>query len=197
MLLPALSKARAKARAITCVNNFKHDMLFVNMYTNDNDDFFPSNYNDNAWFKFLIYSGYIQDDKKRPGLRCPANANNDSVSAELQDWKNDYVCYGTYETSQYNGSAWSGKHLMVRAWLDTVGAMYGNYVKNHGGGEPSTTPYLLESVSSSNTDYFSWYAERVHFYHNEMTNLGFVDGHVESWSDTKFHDFMYWVTMVY
>ena len=41
MLLPALSKAREKARAISCVNNLKQLTLGNLLYTNDYDDFLP------------------------------------------------------------------------------------------------------------------------------------------------------------
>ncbi|MCQ2402746.1 MAG: type II secretion system GspH family protein [Lentisphaeria bacterium] len=41
MLLPALSKARNKARDISCVNNLKQIMLGALLYTNDCDDFLP------------------------------------------------------------------------------------------------------------------------------------------------------------
>ena len=41
MLLPALSKAREKARAISCVNNLKQLQLGMLLYTNDYDDFLP------------------------------------------------------------------------------------------------------------------------------------------------------------
>ena len=41
MLLPALSKAREKARAISCVNNLKQVQLGILLYTNDEDDFLP------------------------------------------------------------------------------------------------------------------------------------------------------------
>ena len=37
MLLPALSKAREKARQISCTNNMKQVTLAMAMYTNDND----------------------------------------------------------------------------------------------------------------------------------------------------------------
>ncbi len=41
MLLPALSKARAKAEAIGCVNNIKQMVLFAQMYANDNKNRLP------------------------------------------------------------------------------------------------------------------------------------------------------------
>ncbi len=41
MLLPALSKAREKARAIACVSNQKQLALAVVMYSADNDDWMP------------------------------------------------------------------------------------------------------------------------------------------------------------
>ena len=41
MLLPALSKARAKARQIACVNNQKQIGLYINLYLNDFNDYFP------------------------------------------------------------------------------------------------------------------------------------------------------------
>ena len=39
MLLPALSKARDKARGISCVSNLKQSTLGFEMYLGDNDTF--------------------------------------------------------------------------------------------------------------------------------------------------------------
>jgi len=41
MLLPALSRARAAAQSIKCVSNLKQLGLGMNMYANDNNQFFP------------------------------------------------------------------------------------------------------------------------------------------------------------
>ncbi|MCS7180538.1 MAG: type II secretion system GspH family protein [bacterium] len=41
MLLPALSKAREKARQVSCTNNLKQLYIALEMYANDNNDFYP------------------------------------------------------------------------------------------------------------------------------------------------------------
>ncbi len=41
MLLPALSKAREKARAVSCTNNLKNLQLGNILYSNDYDDYLP------------------------------------------------------------------------------------------------------------------------------------------------------------
>src|SRR5437867_13116510 len=45
MLLPALSKAKAKADRIKCLNNLKQIGLFMQLYTDDNNDVFPGHRN--------------------------------------------------------------------------------------------------------------------------------------------------------
>ncbi len=44
MLLPALSKAREKARTISCVNNQKQVVLAYTLYSVDNEDYVPGGY---------------------------------------------------------------------------------------------------------------------------------------------------------
>src|SRR6266852_1915529 len=46
MLLPALSRAKSKAAAITCMNNAKQVSLAFNMYVLDYTDFYPPNPDD-------------------------------------------------------------------------------------------------------------------------------------------------------
>src|SRR5688500_12822548 len=45
MLLPALAKAKAKGQRTHCMNNLKQISLFMQLYTDDNDDKFPGHRN--------------------------------------------------------------------------------------------------------------------------------------------------------
>ena len=103
LLLPALARAKAKAHAITCLNNEKQWSLAVRMYSDDNSDFVPQEGNtilpidrqpDNvdAWYN--VVSTYV----KQPSLvslyaATPANpptASTHSIyacpSSEKPNW---------------------------------------------------------------------------------------------------------------
>ncbi len=75
MLLPALNKAREKAREITCRNNLKQLGLGFTLYTGDNKDWLPPNQADwggpatnssgtifspGSWWQVLYYGKYVQ-----------------------------------------------------------------------------------------------------------------------------------------
>ncbi len=82
MLLPALSKAREKARNISCVNQLKQLYTGAYMYTDSNDDTLPkmsatcataySNLNTlgDAWFGLINF--YVTNEKT---FACPADTN--------------------------------------------------------------------------------------------------------------------------
>jgi prepilin-type N-terminal cleavage/methylation domain-containing protein len=62
MLLPALGKAKAKGERIKCLNNLRQIALFMQLYTDDNNDLFPGHRNtglntDNAAFSLTNWWG--------------------------------------------------------------------------------------------------------------------------------------------
>lgn len=56
ILLPALSKAREKARSIMCVNNLKQISLILAIYSGDSDDYLPQT---SGWVSILWNSGCL------------------------------------------------------------------------------------------------------------------------------------------
>ena len=71
MLLPALSKARAKARDITCINQLKQIGIYFMLYLDDNDDSYPlvnnavvGGSNQAGFWAYTFYkNGYTGDAK--------------------------------------------------------------------------------------------------------------------------------------
>ena len=77
MLLPALSKAREKARAIACVNNNKQIGLAIVMYADENNDDFPYIVNPpGTTYQQLFYliKDYLSlsEDAPAPVAVCPS-----------------------------------------------------------------------------------------------------------------------------
>ncbi len=79
MLLPALNKARDKAKSISCASNLKQCALYFDMYANDHDDYYPApNSNGKTWAWYISdLAGEKNDDKeydkRYQQLRCPSS----------------------------------------------------------------------------------------------------------------------------
>ena len=106
MLLPALAKARAKARSISCVNNQKQCALGEQQYALDNNDFIflmhsSGQYQSDATNKYFDYdwSGHLMVQNYLPretnSVSCPA------VAAKLVHYSTSRYCYYTYGSWYY------------------------------------------------------------------------------------------------
>ncbi|MBQ6472116.1 MAG: DUF1559 domain-containing protein [Victivallales bacterium] len=93
MLLPALSKAREKARSISCTNNMKTIGVFFSLYCSDYEDRYPSTNSGNelvsadgpgvektihpqSWWHAVLNYYYGQDDFSHGRIkifRCPSH----------------------------------------------------------------------------------------------------------------------------
>ena len=85
MLLPALSKARNKAKAVSCISNVKQQALAVAMYTQNNMDIYPSV---NTVITNGIYPwSFVVAESSLPGkvLVCPAFKVTGAADATYQN----------------------------------------------------------------------------------------------------------------
>ncbi len=111
LLLPALGKAKEKARRISCINNVKQLMLSCHLYAQENRDFWPfPNWESNVsgtpgWLTTAPYNpndmqaglqkGVLWPFVKSPAVfRCPS-INTNAPTFRLRDNKlSDYIMNG-------------------------------------------------------------------------------------------------------
>ena len=106
MLLPALSKAREKARAISCTSNLKQIMTYWELYLDDFNDTFPPGRNifdPKQWYRdgtknVVTWAGmagilaeYTGDKKTN---FCPSSVNTDKAVAFAVDYSSSTGIFG-------------------------------------------------------------------------------------------------------
>ncbi len=102
MLLPALSLAKSKAQALTCMNNFSQLMKAALLYTGDNGEMFPPNPDDSG-----APAGYIWVMGSVQGWDPPGGSVPDSPTAGYTTYltdrtKNLLAIYTSRSSGVYN-----------------------------------------------------------------------------------------------
>lgn len=90
LLLPALAKARSRARISQCASNLKQWGVAEIMYTSDNNDFFPDNSQgqDLSWMSPFFLSGFYPAYLLRnvPGTVATPRALTDVLFCPTDQW---------------------------------------------------------------------------------------------------------------
>ena len=203
MLLPALSKARNKARTMSCVNNEKQFTTYDAIYGEEYDNWiFPAAWKDGSgsaptWIPLLIkylapgasFTADAKGMKNVPALVCPGEATK---------WGN------------YNSYMFSYTHYVRNTVCGSYGmrnSEYASYRQNFRMkkydelNQPSIAIFWCDSAMLSNSQFAWWEAHQrgcgkhnggvltnpqatsCRVYRNGDANMAFGDGHVETRHD--------------
>jgi hypothetical protein len=78
MLLPALGKARDKAKSVACLNNLKQIALGgISLYLQDYDDILQASFGNGQWVPIYHELGYLPDEKWNL-VSCPSRGKSES-----------------------------------------------------------------------------------------------------------------------
>lgn len=201
MLLPALGKARARARTITCANNLKQIGLATGMYTGDNKDWMPmhrssgtrpySGLGYSVAFHLAQYVGSGNGGTIK--LACPAVVTDLAGTARWQG-KEDMVSalngktyrvswnYGYHQSNESTGCVkiFTKGGAIFRASSDTtVNTRHLSEIKN------TNVFVFTESITDQMTANTSYYGCVVNLAsmripHEDASNFVMADGHVET-----------------
>ncbi len=177
MLLPALSKARARAKSSVCINNLKQLGVHFYLYAENWD----------GWFYPRLHNTTMNSFIPRELRCCPSekpyspdgDPHNDQRS--VYGVRTTYVYFDTASAFNYDsGYVNTRRYLQAqpnRFWLlaDSVALQYA----------PSDARYHCQyytCAAGENADGF------VHFRHGNHTNVLFLDGHVESMTKESFRE---------
>jgi len=181
MLLPALSKARERARAAVCINNLKQWGVIFMMYAQDFEDYLPapiplptSTSYGGYWNCYyaplrLLYFPKVPREKWGSGILingCPSQPA--IVPAGYESWKG------------YTKRHWS--YLMCESTMSGGRLGVGQSGKLSKIKNPSNYIAILEANKKRTDCLFSSanYKDRVENIHFGYTNALWIDGHVSS-----------------
>jgi len=132
MLLPALGKAKAKAKAIKCLNNLRQIGLAMTLYAGEHEDHIPRGGAERWFFVFMPYlpeGGTTNDFRNIEIFKCPSYP----LTKRLERQVISYVV-----------NAWR-----FRSTEDTVGYQQVGPSKITAFQEPSNSVYVLDSEDGS------------------------------------------------
>jgi len=190
LLLPALSRAKAKAQSIACMNNLKQLQLCWQMYHEDNNDVLPLNEwfcsdqvncgnNPNTWLVGNAFTDTTTTNIERGVLfpynrstaiyHCPADkATIRNLGKQLRQWTYSMNSYMHNRSNPDYGFSYRKASAIRNPTSIFV------FVHEHAG--------TIEDANFATTQPGDWYWQNFPAtLHQNGCNFSFADGHVEHW----------------
>jgi prepilin-type N-terminal cleavage/methylation domain-containing protein/prepilin-type processing-associated H-X9-DG protein len=207
MLLPALSRAKEKARAIACVNNNKQIGLAFTMYASDYGESLPPlntgtwpGFTPDWWFKILDTGKYLTSSSISNNVwRCPVVKAADIDPAVVAFFNSPSEGYGPLEGNTLTtgiiryGKNSDGSNLgslkltqlkrAAQLWL--IGDV--GYPKSLPNVDRMPPAYFTEITTKQPTPAIGWAVapfKQPAARHNNRATFSFCDGHVDRWKWT-------------
>ncbi len=191
MLLPALTKARDKARETTCASNMKQFGLAFAMYQDENTGCFPplfyNQWNDGVWFYVMgdflgmgdtgTYSKWVakaspqHSGKRSSVITCPTD-NYLAIKWQPSYGYHDFYPYSLLQTHEIGGR----KLERFSRPTDCFILAETSHHAVHEAGGASNENFRIQADSTGTID----------TRHSNFMNLLMADGHVQRFGQTRF-----------
>ncbi len=176
MLLPALGKAREKAKTTNCMNNLKQAIQFSFMYADDNDGLMPKSWDYDYPYTYVLF-GRVTSWSKVPAVKnsffCPSLPYN--AAANLYRAQFAWVYGLPASTTAINFKAKPSK-------APSASMVFGD---SYSCSKFTSTGYLAQTggiyvASTSPPD-----QGLLHARHQGIANMAMMDGHAEGISGPR------------
>jgi prepilin-type N-terminal cleavage/methylation domain-containing protein/prepilin-type processing-associated H-X9-DG protein len=201
MLLPALGKAKQKAHGIKCVSNVKQQMLSMDLYAGENNDLLPPGHFrwvngatiGETWAEHLL--PYLQTTNLYRCPSAPKNIAERSWSASII--KNNYAL--NFDIGKRATEVPTRMAMVMKPTATVAITDGGALAVDSPNGDVAVTPtsiykpgcWILIRPSGSDMGFGNIQATSLtsgnwqdwggpHLRHNKRSNVGFVDGHVDT-----------------
>lgn len=185
MLLPALNKAREKARSTQCLNNLKQFGLAFANYINDNNEYYPIHIGDSGAGTMPTWVGrFMRGNYARKGALyvCPSFRGiyeryfMTQTYPAITGWQSypDYgYNYNHLGSSMRYGGAWLPSARLSQVKKPSATIVLGDVYNN------ATTP-VNPMGNYYMSDFYAAAGASVDMRHSGMANLLWADGHATS-----------------
>ena len=211
MLLPALNKAREKARSSNCVSNMKQMMSAGAQYSMDNNDFIApcrSSKDWKIWWTHLsTYTGttlasYAWHPRSSMAIfHCPGDSNYLSAEQQTSSLGADNWCaqsnYAYSRSTGYQGFTQNEfKHRQVTTVTNPSSSVlivdgFGT-MTNTGAAATCSGNDAVSFMVEWDGNRFAPHPNQTSFRHGDRTTCGMLDGHVESLKRAETEKLMQW-----